>query len=92
MHTQHSDQPYQNRQTRELIVSGYSEMIRDHIDLGWDPYYISVMFSHIPGSATVKMQAMTAEVSRVHCILTRHIVRRPEATAWRHLRPIFIGS
>jgi hypothetical protein len=91
MHTQHNDQPYLNRQTRELTVSGYSKIIRDHIDLGWDPYYISFMFNHIPGSSAAKIDIMTAEVTTVHNKLTGRIVRRAEATAWRHLRPIFIG-
>jgi hypothetical protein len=88
MHTQHNDRPYLSR---ELIVSGYSETIRDHIDFGWDPYYISFMFNYIPGSFAVKMDIMTAEVTTVHNKLTGRIVRRSEATAWRHLRPIFIG-
>jgi hypothetical protein len=88
---QHNDQMYLNRHKRELIVLGYSEMIRNHIDLGWDPYYVSFMFNHIPGSRVAKMEVMRQEVTRVHCILTRHIVRRPEAPEWRHLRPKIIG-
>ena len=38
------------------------------------------------------MGIMTQEVGRVHSILTHHIVRRPKAETWAHLRPIFIGS
>jgi len=91
MHTQHNDQSYLHRNTRELIVAGYSEMIREHIDLGWDAYYINFMFNHIPGSRGARMDIMTGEVTRVHYILTRHIVRRPQAKEWRRLRPIFIG-
>jgi hypothetical protein len=49
------------------------------------------MFNHIPGDAALKMDVMTAEVKRVHDILTRHIVKRPKAKNWCHLRPIFIG-
>lgn len=91
MHTQHNNDSYLNRNTRELVVSGYSEMIREYIDLGWDPYFINFMFNHIPGGRQVKMDVMIQEVTRVHNILTRHIVRRPDATAWWHLRPTFIG-
>ena len=66
-------------------------MIREYIDLGWDPYFINFMFNHIPGDRQAKMDVMIQEVTRVHHIFTRHIVRRPEATAWRHLRPMFMG-
>jgi len=37
------------------------------------------------------MDVMIQEVTRVHHILTRHIVRRPDTTAWWYLRPTFIG-
>ena len=91
MHTQHNNESYLSRNTRERLVAGYSERIRELIDLGRDPYFINFMFNHIPGSREAKMDVMSAEVTRVHHILTRHIVRKPEAKAWQHLRPIFIG-
>src|SRR4051794_22869085 len=35
---------------------------------------------------------MRQDVTRVHDVLTRHIVRKPRSDNWAHLRPIFIGS
>ena len=91
MHAQHNDQSYLNQISRENIVLGYSEIIQEHIDLGWDPFYLNFMFNYIPGSHVTKMDVMRQQVTRVHDILTRHTVKRPQALAWRHLRPIFIG-
>ena len=91
MHTQHNDHLHFNRTAREQVVGGYSDMVRNYIDLGLDPYYLNFMFNHIPGSRAAKRDAMISEVTRVHHILTRHVVRRPNTEAWRHLRPIFIG-
>jgi len=80
-----------DQETRKLIIDGYAEMIKKHVDDGWKPNYVNFMFNHIPGCAVTKMDAMSAEVNRVHNILTRNIVKRPKAKLWCHLRPIFIG-
>jgi hypothetical protein len=91
MRDRYNDDSWLNRNTREDIIAGYSEIIKEHINLGWRANYINFMFNHIPGSAAAKMDVMRAEVTRVHDILTRHIVRKPEAQNWCHLRPKFIG-
>jgi len=91
MHAQHNDQSHLNQISKENIVLGYSKIIQEHIDPGWDPFYLNFMFNHIPGSQITKMEVMRQQVTRVHDILTRHTVKQREATAWRHLRPIFIG-
>jgi hypothetical protein len=92
MRNRYNDGSWLNRNVREEIIAGYSEIIKEHVQWGWKPNYINFMFNHIPGNSFTKMEVMTAEVSRVHDILTRHIVKRPKAANWCHLRPIFIGS
>ena len=73
------------------VRGGYAEIIKEHVQWGWKPNYINFMFNNIPGGVPEKMDVMTREVTRVHDILTRHIVRRRKAENWSHLRPIFIG-
>ena len=81
-----------NRAYRELIVSAYSHFIREKIDDGGlQPYFLNLMFNHIPGGPTARQSEMISQVDRVHSILTRHMVRMTDAENWRHLRPIFIG-
>jgi hypothetical protein len=55
-------------------------------------YFVNFMFNQLPGSRQTQMEIMNREVDRVHSILMHHIVRRPNADNWAHLRPIFIGS
>jgi hypothetical protein len=80
-----------SREQRNLIISAYSKWIKEQIEVGRMPYYLSFMFSHISGRKSEKMDVMVAQVTRVHNILTRHVVRDREAVMWRRLRPIFIG-
>jgi len=76
---------------REQLVEAYSRYITELTDEGRKAYYLNFMFHHVPGSRQTQIQIMTQEVERVHSILTRHVVRRPIAKRWAHLRPIFIG-
>ena len=91
MWDRYDDGSWLNRDVREEIIAGYSKIIMEHVAQGWKPNYIAFMFNHIPGNAGNKMDVMKAEVTRVHDILTRHIVRKPESENWCHLRPKFIG-
>jgi hypothetical protein len=77
MRNRYNDGSWLNRNVREEIIAGYSEIIKEHVQWGWRPNYINFMFNNIPGSVLEKMDVMTREVTRVHDILTRHIVRRP---------------
>ena len=77
---------------REHLVQGFSQLIREKMDDGRDAYFLNFMFNQLPGSRQTQMGIMTQEVERVHSILMHHIVRRPKAENWAHLRPIFIGS
>jgi hypothetical protein len=76
---------------REQIVAGYSQRIEEWIDEGRQAYHLNFMFHQLPKSRTTQMRIMEQEVTRVHSILTRRIVRRPKARRWMHLRPIFLG-
>ena len=87
----YNDDAWLDQNVREEMIGGYMEMVKEQITRGFRPNFINFMFNHIPGNAAIRMDVMTAEVKRVHDILTRHIVRRPEAKNWCHLRPVFIG-
>ncbi|MCK1364077.1 hypothetical protein [Bradyrhizobium sp. 62] len=80
-----------NRQTREQIVAGYDQMIEEYILHGYQPFFLNFMFNQIPTSNGQRLDIMVSEVTRVHDILCRHIVRKPNSEERRYLRPIFIG-
>jgi hypothetical protein len=49
------------------------------------------MFHSIPGSREAKLEAMKRDVVRVHDLLIRHTVHKPNSENWKASRPIFIG-
>jgi hypothetical protein len=79
-----------NRNQREEHIAGYSLMIRKN-RFGRVPHYINFMFHDVPGSRKTKIEIMKKQVSRVHDILTRSIVRKRDSESWRPSRPIFVG-
>ena len=72
------------------IIHAYDQMLRENLQ-GRDAHFLNFMFNHLPGRPGAKIEQMRQEVSRVHDILTRHIVRKPKSDNWEHLRPIFVG-
>jgi hypothetical protein len=83
---------YQPRTTRVAIVDGYSQLISTYVNQGLEAHYLNFMFHPLPGGAKTQKEIMAAEVTRVHGILTLQIVRKDKSEAWKHLRPVFIGS
>ncbi|MGY8685674.1 hypothetical protein Q2941_49400 [Bradyrhizobium sp. UFLA05-153] len=76
---------------RERVVEAYSHRIGELMDEGRRAYYLNFMFNQLPGARQTQTQIMTQEVERVHWTLMHHIVRRPNAERFAHLRPIFLG-
>jgi hypothetical protein len=78
------------REQREQYIAGYSATIEEN-RFGREPHYINFMFHSIPGSREAKLEAMKRDVIRVHDLLMRSIVRKPDSVMWQSSRPIFIG-
>jgi hypothetical protein len=75
---------------RKKLVESYSEFISELKSWNWDAYYFSFMFDHISGGESQRKERMFSDVKRAHDILSRHIVRKPQSEAWKHLLPVFI--
>jgi len=76
---------------REQLVDAYSHRISELMDEGRRAYYLNFMFNQLPGTRETQMRIMVQEVERVHRNLMHHIVRRPKAARFAHLRPVFFG-
>ena len=85
-------QHYFTQKYRQQLTAGFDQLFQDHINANWEPYFLSFMFYHVPGSASRKIEIMKYEVERVYNVLTRQVVRWPDRKAWKTLRPKFIGS
>jgi hypothetical protein len=75
---------------RKRLVESYSEFITELKSWNMDAYYFSFMFNNISAGELQRKERMFSDVKRVHDILSRHIVRKPNSEAWQHLLPVFI--
>ena len=51
------DTLYSNHQVQPLLKA-YGTMVRDRLEHGWHGYFLSFMFSHIPGSDASRLLEM----------------------------------
>ena len=76
---------------RIQVVDGLDELVRNQIAEGKEPYFVNFMFQRLSGGDTARAAQMAKDVTRFHGLLTQHVVRRPDAPSWSHLRPALIG-
>jgi hypothetical protein len=69
------------------IVQAYGSWIQEHVDLGWDAYFVTFMFRNISGSNEVKIQQMQEEITKFYEKLATRAVRKPRSEKWVHLLP-----
>ena len=69
------------------IVQAYGQWIQEHVDMGWDPYWFTFMFDHLPGSMDAKLQQMHQEIIGMYGKLATRFVRRPQSAKRAHLLP-----
>jgi hypothetical protein len=58
----------------------------------WEPYLLTFMFNHLPGSVESKLKQMTNEVMRFYSTLITRVLRKPNQKKNASLRPLFIAS
>lgn len=72
------------------IVGGYAEYVRQHVEEGWEPTFISLMFNPLGGSASVVADQMRYEAERLYGWMLTRRCRRPRTTP-NYRKPIFLG-
>lgn len=82
---------FDSENDRLLIVRGYDELVQRYIDEGRKAYFVTIIFRHIVGSRSTKIEVMNRETRRFFRKLTTQIVRKPNSANWTHLKPIAIG-
>jgi hypothetical protein len=80
------DQLYRSRQ---LTVVAYTKWADDMVASKWQPYFVNLMFDHLPRRHSLFRDPMEDEAERVYRTLVTRIVRQPRE-AIGHL-PIFFG-
>jgi hypothetical protein len=77
---------------RQDIIAGYHTLIEEKIENeDAEPYYVNFLFNNLPSRDATKVDIMKQDVTRFHCLLKRHVVRKPDAPGWRDLVPVLLG-
>jgi hypothetical protein len=80
------DTLYRNHEVQRLL-QGYGSMVRDHMELGWRGYFLSFMFSHIPGSDASRMLEMKKHLGCFYGRLAKASVPKASSPKWSEFLP-----
>ena len=69
------------------IIQAYGHLVQKHVEMGWDAYFLSLMFNHLPGSGDAKIQQMHREIIGLYGKLVTRLVRKPRSLSSARLLP-----
>ncbi len=72
------------------LLGGYKRWVGDYVNQNWQPYFISFMFHHLPGSQASILRQMNSEIIRVYRRLPTQFTRNPRSPAGARLLPRMI--
>jgi hypothetical protein len=73
--------------TPKEILQNYGGWFEEYRKFGWDIYFMTLMFDHIPGSFAEKTREMRNEIERIYGKLAGWVVRKPKSPQFSHLLP-----
>jgi hypothetical protein len=82
---------YIDDKTRSDLIEGYVQLVRQRIDDGYQPYFMTFMFGRLRGNRKAIVHQMQAEMSRVYATLLTRVVRNPTSPSRRNKLPIFLA-
>src|SRR5262249_9745749 len=69
------------------IIQAYGHWFQEGVEMGWDAYFLSFMFNHLPGSVDARIQQMHREIIGLYGKLVTRFVRKPRSSRSAHLLP-----
>jgi hypothetical protein len=72
------------------LIAGYSKLIQERIDHGFDGYFLSFMFKPLSGSRKAGLIKMNDEIQRVYSTFVTRVVRNPRSEANKASLPFLI--
>lgn len=72
------------------LIAGYSELIQERIDHGFDGSFLSFMFKPLAGSPKARLIQMNDEVQRVYSTFVTRVVRNPRSETNKASLPFLI--
>jgi hypothetical protein len=80
------DTYYNNYQVQRLLQA-YGNWVRGHMDRGWHGYFLSFMFSQIPGSDASRLQEMKKHLGWFYGRLAKASVPKASSSEWSEFLP-----
>src|SRR3954447_20237115 len=80
-----------NRKIIDSSIQSYATWASEHVEDGWDPYLVTFMFNHVPGSRAGVLRQMQRELERVYAISLTRVIRKPWCEAEQNRLPILIA-
>jgi hypothetical protein len=77
---------YNNHQVQRLLQS-HGQCVRDYMDPGWHGYFLSFMFSQIPGSDASRLQEMKKHLGWFYGRLAKASVPKASRPEWSEFLP-----
>jgi hypothetical protein len=78
---------YHNNHQIQPLLETYGQWVHDHMDRGWHGYFLSFMFSHIPGSDASRMQEMKKHLRWFYGRLAKASVPKASSPEWSEFLP-----
>ena len=80
------DTYYNNYQVQRLLQA-YGNWVRGHMDRGWHGYFLSFMFSQIPGSDASRLQEMKKHLGWFYWRVAKASVPKASSPKWSEFLP-----
>jgi hypothetical protein len=80
------DTYYSTYQVQRLLQA-YGNWVRDHMDRGWHGYFLSFMFSQIPGSDASRLLEMRRHLKWFYGRLAKASVPKASSSEWSEFLP-----
>ena len=71
----------------KCVLEGYGNMVRNYLELGWHGYFLSFMFSQIPGSDASRMLEMKKHLHWFYGRLAKASVPKASSPKWSEFLP-----
>ena len=83
---------YFDRRMIDQNIVCLAKMVRSHVDAGWSPYLLTMMFARIPRARAAVIGEMGDAVDRLYRTVLTSAVRRPKSSRAVGSLPILIAA
>ncbi|MCW6513125.1 hypothetical protein [Lichenifustis flavocetrariae] len=76
--------------TNDELIDGYTRLVTQRLEMGYDAYILTCMFNHIPGSTNKVATLMRQDLERVFATFVTRVVRKPLSPNQTDRMPLWV--